>query len=594
MSLQAINLIPFWADLRGYRLQSLRADLIAGLSVALMALPQAMAYAFLAELPPSAGIWSAIFGTIFTAAFGHSRLLVSGPTNTVAILIQSGTSEILYNYYRQVSEIEREEIALSIVLQLVLLIGIFQILGAFFRLGRLVQFTSRSVIVGYTTGVAIAIVISQLFPFFGIQNIQGYHPLYFQAWYLIRHLNKLHLTTTFLALGCLSLLIVFYRQSKKIPAAAIVLALATAFVAFFNLAPEGKRSMEQLSEGEKFERVTLLKDIGPVFTDFPSFDVPSFDLQIVPKLIPLALAIAFLSMLEVTTIGRGYSTAKEPPYQDNQEVYGLGVSNALSACLGAMPSSGSFSRSELNVVSGAKTRFSAISSGFFVFLFTISLGFLVGRIPIAALSALMLLTAYTMINVRNLLICLKTTQADAFVVLITFFSSLIFTLDVALYVGIVLSIVLYLKQAAVPALVEYSFNNIGKLRPLETEDERLDPRVCILQVEGELFFGAADQLQMMLRQIGEDEHLKVVILQLLHTRHLDASVCLALHKVYSYLKNTGRFLLLSGVTMEAKQALKQSGLLEEVGEANVFLANDQVPSEPTRKAYAYAKNLLLA
>lgn len=594
MSLQAINLIPFWSDLKAYRFPSLRADLIAGLSVALLALPQAMAYAFLAGLPPSAGIWSAVFGTIFTASFGHSRFLVSGPTNAVAILIQSGTSEILYNFYRQVSEVDREAVALSIVLQLVLLIGIFHILGALFRLGRLVQFTSRSVVVGYTTGVAIAIVISQLFPFFGILNIEGYRPLYYQAWYLIANLNKIHWATTFLAIGCLVLLVAFYRQSKKIPAAAIVLTLATAIVAFFNLAPASKKSIDELSAGEREEKVALLKDIGPVFTEYPSFDIPSFDVQIVPKLIPLALAIAFLSMLEVTAIGRAYSSAKEPPYQDNQEVYGLGVSNVLSSCLGAMPSSGSFSRSELNAVSGGKTRFAAIFSGLFVFLFTISLGFLVGKIPIAALSALMLLTAYTMVNLRNLVICLKTTHADAFVVLVTVFSSLIFTLDVALFVGIVLSIALYLKQAAVPSLVEYSFNNIGKLRPLELEDERLDPRVCILQVEGELFFGAADQLQMMLRQVGEEEHLKVVILQLLHTRHLDASVCMALHHIYAYLKNTGRYLLLSGVAQEALLALKQSGLLEEVGEAHVFLANEQVPSEPTRKAYAYAKNLLVA
>ncbi len=440
-------------------------------------------------------------------------------------------------------------------------------------------------------GVAFAIVITQLFPFFGIRQMDGYHPIYQQGLYLFGYLPTLHLPTTLVAIGCLTLLIILYRTSEKLPAAAIVFLIAGGVVALFNLSPKEGRGLFDITEGGRVEKVTLLEDVGPVYSDFPKLSAPFFNMRILTKIVPLAFAITLLSVIEATAIGRSYASAKDPPYNDNQELYGLGVSNTISSFLGAMPSSGSFSRSALNVATGAKTRFAAILSGVILFLFVITLGFLVTKIPIAALSALMLFTAYTMVNFKHLVICLKATHMDAFVVVVTFISSLLFTLDVALYVGVAVSIVLYLKQAAIPSLVEYSFNNVGKLRTLEVDEERPDPHICIVQVEGELFFGAADLLQTKLRQIAEDENLKVIILQLLNTRNVDASVCLALRLVHKYLKTTQRHFMLSGVSPEFWEVLQQSGLLKEIEEENCFPANEQLPSEPTRKAYALAKNL---
>ncbi len=541
--------------------------------------------------PASTGIWAAVFGTIFTAAFGQSRFLVSGTTNMVAILIQSGTSEILHTYYRGMIGLEREALALKIVLQIALLIGIFQILAGLLRLGRLTQFTSRSVVVGYVAGAAIVIVVTQLFPFFGVRDLDGYHPIYQQAWYFAVQMSHIHVPTTLLSFACLALLIIFSTISDRIPKAAIVMVLAAAVVAIFHLAPPNEKSTFGVMEGEPIQRITLLQDMGPLSSELPKFSAPSYDFRILTKIIPLAFAITLLSVVEATTIGRTYTSSREPPYNDNQEIFGLGVSNFVSAFFGAMPSSGSFSRSALNKVSGAQTRFSAIYSGVIVFLLVVAVGFLVNKIPIAALSALMIFTAYTMVNFKQLFICLRATRTDASVVLVTVASSMVFTLDVALYIGILLSIVLYLKRAAVPNLIEYAFNNIGKLRPLDLEDERPDPRICIVQTEGELFFGAADLLQMKLRNISEDEALKIVILQLLNTRTIDASICLALTQVLRYLKGTKRMLMLTGVSPEVWKVLYESGLLHELGEEYCFPANEQLPSEPTRKAYALAKSL---
>lgn len=574
----SIQALPFWNDIKNYSLPSFRRDLIAAFSVALMALPQAMAYAFVADLPTSAGIWSVIFGTIFTASFGQSRFLVSGPTNVIAIMIQSGTSEILYTHYKDVIGPEREFLILNIVMQLCLIIGFFQLLAALLKMGRLTQFISRSVILGYTAGAALAIIITQLFPFFGIREPDVYLPLYQQGWYLLGNLTELHFFTAFIGIGSLIGLILIYRLSEKIPGAVIVFVLAALLVKLFPVLLGG-------------ENVKLLQEMGPVYTEFPSFTLPDFDLRILPQLIPLAFAITLLTVVEATTIGKAFSRGNEPPYNENQEIYGLGVSNLLSSFIGAMPSSGSFSRSALNFALKAKTRFAAVFSGIFAFILAISMGFFIKQIPIAAISALLIVTAFTMINFKNFSICLKATHHDAIVVAATLVSSLIFALDAALYIGVILSIVLYLKQTSAPKMVEYGFNNLGKLRPLDIEDERPDPSICILQPEGELFFGTADLLQNKLREIGEDDKIKVIILQLLNTRYIDASVCLALHRMIQYHKLNKNNLLISGISREVWETLEEAGIIAELGEEYCFKANEQLPSEPTRSAYALAKSL---
>lgn len=571
-----INPLPMWRDLKNYRLDLLRRDSVAALGVALLALPQAMAYAFMADLPASAGIWSVIFGTILTASLGHSRALVSGTTNAIAILIQSGTSEILSTYYRGVLGVPREVLALNIVLQLVFLMGIFQIVASFLRLGRLTQFTSRSVIVGYMTAAAVAIVVTQLFPFFGMQEMEEYHPLYQQGWFFLSHLYTFNPAALLVAIGSLFILIFLYRVSEKIPAAAIAFIASAAVVIFF-----------------KLSSVTLLQDVLPFESITPSLTLPFFDIRILGQLIPLAFALTLISVLEATAIGRSYASVKDPFYHDNQEIYGLGMSNLFAAFLGGMPNAGSFSRSALNVASGAKTRFAAILSGLFVYILVVTFNQWVGKIPVAALSALMIFTAYTMVNFRDLSLCVRATRGDSVVVLATFISSWFFTLDVVLYIGILLSIVLYLKKAAVPFLIEYTFNSQGKLRPVGEEGSRLDPRIGIFQAEGELFFGAADPLQTKLHQIAEDENIRVVILQLLNTRHLDASVCLALKNIYYYLKGSGRHLILTGISQDVWYVLEDTGLIALFGHDNCFHAKERLPGEPTREAYAYAKTLIL-
>ncbi|MBS0623868.1 MAG: SulP family inorganic anion transporter [Verrucomicrobia bacterium] len=589
----AVDFFPFWQDLKKYRYGSVwLKDLLAAGSVALFTLPQAMAYAFVAGLPTQVGIFSAIFGTLFSSAFGYSRYLITGPTTQTAILLQSGLSEIIYTYYPHLTVSEQGDLAVSLMLQLVLLVGIFQLLAGVMRLGRLTQFTSRSVLAGYGMGVAIAIFVTQLFPFFGIAPLSGNSPLYQRAWFFFQHLPRTHLPTFVLGVMCLIAFILSKKIPKKIPMPVVIFALAALSIQILHLAPQSGTSILHVEEGGIASKITLLEDLGPVYTDLPSFHIPYIELTLLGSLIPLAFAIALLSVLQATVIGRSYVRSQDPPYNDNQEIFGLGVGNVLCACLGGMPSGGNYARSILNHDLGAQTRFAGIFSSLILFIIVLFLGFFVTKIPLATLSALMLLTSYQMLNFSDLAVCLRATRGDAFALLMTLLACFFFTFDKALYIGVAVSVVLYLKQAAVPSIIEYTFTNVGKLRPLDVDDARSDSRIAIFQAEGELFFGAADLLQTKLRLLAEDESIRILILQLLNVRHLDASVCLALRHLNKYLSKTGRKLLISGVSEEVEKILDNSGLTDKIGRESIFIYNEQLPGEATRSAYAYAKNLL--
>ncbi len=589
MTLSPLRPFPFLDDLHTYRSTWFIKDFMAALSVALMALPQSMAYAFVAGLPPQVGMFSAIFGTLFTSAFGHSRYLIAGPTTQAAILLQSGLSEMLTRYYAPITGIAREQLAMSLLIQIVLLVAIIQILAGWIRLGRLTQFTSRSVTAGYSIGVALALLITQLYPFFGIAPPDTYVPLYLKAWLFITHLPLLHWPTLGIGLICVAIFIYSERWPKQFPVPFLIFLIAATAVSVFHLHSVEGASTADVGFGHPAHTVTIIADIGIVPEEWPIFSLPSFNPEVFPSAFPLALAIAFLSIMQATAIGKTYASSQDPPYNENQEMYGLGISNLACALCGGMPSGGNFYRSSLNYQSGAKTRFAGIFSGVILCLLMLFFGNCVSWIPLTSLSALMILLAYQMFLSGELRFCLRATQSDACVVLATILSCLVFSFDTALYIGIGVSFIFYLKQAAMPTLKEYSFNQVGKLRTLESQEERLDPSIAIFQIEGELFFGAADLLQTQLRLAAEEQNIRVIILQLLNIRHVDASVCLALRHLHRWLCKTGRKLIVTGVGGEVYGAFLQSGLIQELGSDSVLCVDERFPAESTRIAYTKAK-----
>lgn len=567
-----------------YRYAYFRKDLASAFSVAMLALPQSMAYALVAGLPPIIGVISAIFATLACGIFGSSRHLVSGPTNSVAILLQSAIAEIIFTYYRGIEGPEKLYISLQIVAQVALLVGILQALSGVLRLGTLTQFVSRSVVVGYVTGTAIAVIIEQMFFFTGMPRMEGLHALYVKAWYFLSNIAYISWPTLTLGMMSLILIYLFRKIHPSFPSSLLVLGLMTGLVfiseSFYPLGPTA----------DSIQQIAIVKDIGGVSPDAISFSMPIFNIEVIGRLLPAAFAIALLGMLESSSISKTIAVKTGQRISINKEVFGLGLGNICSSIFGGMPASGSLSRSVMNLEMGAKTRFSAILSAIVLFGMILLFSKPVSYIPLATLSALLFIAIAKVIDRKQFLVCVRSTRSDALVLFMTFGSCILFGLDVAFYIGIVLSITLYLKSIGKPSLTENLYDD-GTFRPVKEGEYVQELKIRIIHVEGELFFGASDLFMETLRTTAMDKDAKVIILRLKYALHIDATTCIALSRIYNYLNQSGRYLLACGVTRQVYKVLKRSGFVDELGEENIFLDSlSQYGS--SIKAYERAKELI--
>lgn len=579
-------------DVEGYSWEAFRADLHAGLTVALVTVPQAMAFALVAGLPMSCGLLAAIFSSILASIFGSCRQMVIGPNNAISVLIQFGTAEILYNSYRDVVGPDREMVALQVLTQLSFLVGLFQLGAVVFKLGRLTQFVSLSVVVGYQAGTALALVTNQLFPFFGMDEVMGLNSLFAKLMYFFSHLHTIHGPTAIVGLTCLVLLILLRNQGQRIPSAVIVLALSTLLVHVVGFSSYSELNWLHFNDIAS-QKVTLVGDEGDINQLLPNFVLPYFSFSLLNQLLPMAFAIALLSTIETTLVAKSISASSGQRLSVNQELLGLGIANLFSAFIGAMPSSGSMSRSSLLFSSGARTRFAGMFNSLWVWVIVMLFGFFVQRTPVTALSALLFVSSVYIVRWDQLLLCVKATPADALVFVVTVISCLIFGLDVAFYVGVVFSVTLYLKKAAVPYLVECRFDDSGSIGSTERVSKKDKAAIRVINVQGELFFGAADLFQNMLKTFtADDQDLKVVILRLKNARDMDATACFALQQLHRYLASSGRHLLACGLTQPTWEVLLDSGTVSVIGRENLFVSDEKQPKASLQKALMRAKELM--
>jgi SulP family sulfate permease len=577
-----ISLTPYRNELKSYRFADLNKDLIAGISVALLTLPQAMAYALVAGLPLSTSLFAAIFSCIIASMFGSSRHLIVGPSNAIAILIQYSTGEILYNNFRDLTGIGRDFVALQIMTQMTLIVAIIQLLAVGLKLGRLTQFVSYSVVLGYVTGAIAAIVIGQLFVFLGIPNMEGVHSLCVKTLYLATHLTEVHWATFLVGILSFLIMLLLKKWDKRIPAALLTLLMVTGALYF-----------ARFYLGGEADNVMVIGDAGEISGLTPQFMMPHFNFKIMNNLIPFAFAVALLSILETSSVAKSIASFSGQRLSVNQEILGLGLGNLTSAIIGAMPISGSTSRTSLNYESGAQTRLAAIFGSVLVGVSILMFDNFLTKIPLATLSALIFVTVGGILKKKQLLLCLKSTKSDALVFWITFLSCLFFGIDVAFYMGVSLSITLYLKKAAVPQVLQYIVDESGRIKSLEFCTDEEMTKIRFIKVKGELFFGAADLFQTTLKSIAEDDtNTKVIILQLKNARDIDATACLALLQLYDYLNSSNRHLIISGITLPVWEVMSDSGIVKTIGKENLFLIDERNPNLYFNKALKRANDLI--
>jgi SulP family sulfate permease len=592
---EEITLTPFKQDIERYSWDTFRYDLGAALVVALVTVPQALAYSLIAGLPLSCGLLSAIFATTVAALFGSSRQLVVGPSSAISLLILYATSDIMFTHFRGVGGPEREILAVQILTQLALMVGLMQILAAIFKLGRLTQFVSYSVIVAYLACTSFAVIVNQLFIFTGISAPLGMSSLYEKAVYLITNMPDIHIPTTLVGLFGLLFLLVIKRMNPKLPAAVIMLLIIGFSVHFLGLSSYSETGLLHRYTESQIGNVTLVGDAGDIQGMLPRLRFPSFNTSLMNNLLPYAFAIALLSILETTSFAKSLAASSGQRLSINQEILGLGMGNLASSFFGGLLCSGSPTRSFLNYKNGAKTRFAAILSSFFVLLIVLSMGYFLMRTPLPALSAIILVGAVNIVNSKQFFACLKATSSDAMVIMMTVMSCLFFSLDIAFYTGIITSITFYLKKASMPQLVECSYDESGKIGSLDEKSKQKHRLIRILNVQGELFFGAADLFQSTLKSMAEDDTTtKVIILRLKNARDIDATACLAILQLHEFLKDSGRYLLACGLSHHSWHILCNAGVVDAMGKENLFILNDQKPNETLQRAIYRANQLIMS
>jgi sulfate permease, SulP family len=312
---------------------------------------------------------------------------------------------------------------------------------------------------------------------------------------------------------------------------------------------------------------------------------------VVGPLVGAALAIALLGMLEAISISKGLAAKSGQRIDANQELIAMGMGNLANSIYGAMPGSASFARSAANYQNGARTQVAAISSSLMVLGMLFFVSPVINHIPVASLAAHLIRIGFKLINREDIRIAFRSTGSDAIVFVSTMAAAFFLKLDIAIYVGIGVSLALFLRKASAPSLVEYSFNESGSLSELEEGGKRRNQAISIVHVEGELFFGAADLFQEQVRYLADEDNIRVVILRMKNARHLDATSVMSLLNLHQYLRKGGRHLLVSGISDEVEKVLKNSGALAKIGVENVFPAEANLTAS-TKKALLRASHLL--
>lgn len=569
----ALDSFPLRKELKNYSGIKAKADVRAAAEGALLSFTQGMAYSLVAGLPLQFGITCAVVASIFGPFFCKSRLVILGPTNATAFMV--------FSYFAAYPSMNQERL----MPLLVFLVAALLIAGAFLRVAELTQFISRTVVVSYVTGAALLIMVNQLPGVLGISRAaladDGSAPVTLPGilFAVAGKIPSAQWTSVVAAAAALLCFLAVRRWRATWPALAVSLILVSGLCAA--AAPLG---FQAPSFGDS---VFSWHELIPAFPNF----MTKTTLPDIGRLFGLAMAVAFVAALESSVMAKTLASRTNQQVDQNQDMLGLGVANLACMYLSGMPASASPTRSMLNYTAGARTPVASIIGGLLCLVGALTLGSAVAYIPRAALAMLVICIAASLLNPSHIRICMMATGADAAVFIVTVGATLILPLHVAIFTGVAVSVVLYLRKASRPSLVEYEFNQEGHLTA-RTDGGRQNPSISIVHVEGELFFGAAEIFRTQVQRSFADPNLRIVILRLKNARHLDATSVMALEELIRVMRSSGRDLLISGAMKEVYRVLKNSGLVNVIGKENIFPGSASNPNIATRNALKRAQQIL--
>jgi sulfate permease, SulP family len=530
----------FRRDWAGYALSLTKLDLQAALTVAAIALPQSMAYAVIAGIHPKYGLYAAIVPVILSSLLGSSKFLISGPTNAISMLVFSALSTASLDGVTAITLPESQKIA--IVLAIALIAGSMQVAMSFARMGSLIAFISHSVVIGFSAGAGILIGLNQVRNWLGLSFEASPHFLKNMS-ETIAHMPELHWPSLALGIGVLVFILLARHFAPRLPGPLISIIGSAAAVVGFDLEAAGVRL------------------VGAIPRALPPLSWPRLDLQVLNTLFMPSLAIAILGLIEALSIAKSLANQRDEHIDGNREFLAQGFSNLSAAFFSGMPGSGSFTRSAVNHAAGAQSRLAGAMSGLLI-LATILVAAPYARfIPIPALAAILILIAVSMIDGRAIKTTLLATRTDRWVMGITFLAAVLLELGSAVFVGVFLSVVLFLRRVSNPYLTQVvPREKDNRLMPRESEGRHC-PQATLFRMEGALFFGVIERLEAAFVEAGGFPESKVVILIIKHVHYVDATVAHALRRFVLNSRKAGRHVI---VADPRSQAVLQTFLLSGV------------------------------
>ena len=566
--------LPFLAWWPRVNRSTLRADGIAGLTGGIVLVPQGVAFATIAGMPPEYGLYAAMWPAIVAALWGSSWHLVSGPTTAISIVVFATLSPLAA---------AGTPAYVALVLTLTLLVGLFQLALGVLRLGTLVNFVSHTVVVGFTAGAAVLIAASQVQNFFGIHIARGA-----SAWQVLagwfQQLDQINPFVTTVALVTVLASVAVKRWLPQLPHM-IAAMLAGSVAAVLLDAAFGPTR-------------TQLKTIGALQIGLPPLSTPDLSLATIEKLTPIAIAVALLALTEAVSIARAMALKSGQRIDGNQEFIGQGLSNVAGAFFSGYACSGSFNRSGLNYASGARTPLAAVFSALFLLLILLFLAPLAKYLPLAAMAGILFVVAWGLVDWHHIAEIMRTSQPETAVLAVTFIATLTLDLEFAIYGGVLLSLLLYLNRTSRPPLEDVK--PVPGLMPgpmpaplpsevpgqvpghtpvvFSAHTALPDcPQLKILRLNGSIFFGAVSHLQESLQQVDErDPAHKHVLLVASGINFVDLAGAQCLAQEATRRRALGGALYLFDLKDEPLQMLRRSGAEGTIGADQLFKPGDDV------------------
>lgn len=543
------SFIPILDWLPNYSKKWLKGDISAGLTVGVMLVPQGIAYAMIAGLPPIYGLYTAMIPQLVYAIFGTSRQLAVGPVAMDSLIVAAGVSAL--------AEIGSDKF-IEFAILLALMMGFLQLTFGFFKLGFLVNFLSKPVISGFTSAAALIIGLNQLKHLFGV-NIGRSNRLQNLLMDAFNKLNEINGYTFLIGGTSIVLLILFKKYLKKIPAGLVVVILGILAVKFFNLESKGVNIVGKIPEG------------------LPSFRLPVFNKKILLDLFPVALTLSFIAFLEAISVSKSIE-AKHRSYKvaPNKELVALGMSNIIGSLFQTYPSTGGFSRTAVNDQAGAQTPLSAIVAAFLVGLTLLFLTPVFYNLPKSVLAAIIMVAVFSLLDFKVPRQLLRYSLRDFIILNITLLTTATIGIKEGVLTGIVLSLAMLIYKTTKPHIAvlgkvpkTHFYRNIERF-----DDLKIDKDILVIRFDAQLYFANTtyfkDKLMEFEREKGDD--LKLLIIDGESINNVDSTAINTLEEVIVDFNSRGTEVYFSGIKGPVRDKMLKSGFIKKANQDNFFMS----------------------